>query len=86
MPDNPSLNSLDQMIVDLGGAGDAGKESKGPNNLLLEHLQAARRSLLGSMLGEYRSSLEDAKESAAYISDKTVQSDIKKRLQTLMRN
>jgi hypothetical protein len=86
MPDNPRLNSLDQMIVDLGGAGDAGRESRGPNNLLLEHLQAARRSLLGSMFGEYRSNLKDAKESAAYISDKTVQSEIRKRLQTLMSN
>jgi hypothetical protein len=37
------------------------------------------------MSGEYRSNLKDAKESAAYISDKTVQSEIRKQLQALMR-
>jgi len=80
------LKTLDQLIVDAGGAGDAGKQSRGPNSLLLEHLRAARSSLLGSMSGEYRSSLQDAKESTAYISDKNAQSDIRKRLKNLIGN
>jgi hypothetical protein len=72
------------LIADAGGAGDAGKQSSGPHGLLLEHLRAARSSLLGSMSGEYRSSLQEAKESAACIADKNTQSDIKKRLQSLI--
>jgi hypothetical protein len=82
--DTASLQSLDRLILDAGGAGEAGKHSKSPNGLLLEHLRAARSSLLGAMPGEYRSSLREAKESAAYIADKTTQADIKKRLQNLI--
>lgn len=45
---------------------------------MLEHLQAARRNLLGSRLGEYQSSLEQAKESVDVgISDKGIRGDIK---------
>jgi hypothetical protein len=84
VPDNTSLKNLDQLIVDVGGGGDAGKQSAGPCNLLIEHLRAARSSFLGSMPGEYRSSLREAKESATCISDKTTQVDIKKRLQNLI--
>jgi hypothetical protein len=83
--DSTSLNSIDQLIVDLGGA-HVGTQSKGPCGLLLEHLRAARSNLLGSMSGEYRSSLQDAKESVACISDKNTQSDIRKRLQNLIGN
>jgi len=79
-----SLESLDQLILDVGGAGDAGKQSRSPHGLLLEHLRAARTSFLGSMSGEYRSSLQEAKESAACIADKTTQLDVKKRLQHLI--
>jgi hypothetical protein len=83
VPDTTSLNSIDQLIVDLGGA-DAGTQSKGPCGLLLEHLRSARTSFLGSMAGEYRSSLEEAQESVACISDKNTRTDIKKRLQVLI--
>ena len=38
------------------------------------------------MPGEYKSSLKEAKESAACISDKTSQHDIKNRLQMLINN
>lgn len=62
---NNSLESLDRLLADLGGSGDAGKSSVGPCGLLLEHLDSARRSLLGSMPGEYRL----ARESVACISD-----------------
>jgi hypothetical protein len=80
------LKDLDRLIVDVGGAGDVGKQSRGPHGLLIEHLRAARNSLLGSMSGEYRSNLQEAKKSAACISDKNTQSDIKRRLQTLISN
>jgi hypothetical protein len=80
------LKSLDQLIVDAGGAGDAGKQSRGSHGLLLEHLRAARSSFLGSMPGEYRSSLQEARESAACISDKNAQRDIRQRLQSLIGN
>jgi hypothetical protein len=84
VPDNKSLQSLDQLIADVGGAGNAGKQSKSPHGLLVEHLRAARTSFLGSMPGEYRSSLQEAKTSAACIADKNTQSDVRKRLQTLI--
>ena len=84
MADNTSLQSLDRLILDVGGADDAGTHSKSPNGLLIEHLRAARTNFLGSMSGEYRSSLQEAKESATYIADKTTQVDIKQRLQKLI--
>ena len=84
MPDKESLQSLDRLILDAGGADDAGKHSKTSHGLLIEHLRAARSSLLGAMPGEYRSSLQEAKESAACIAEKTVQNDIKQRLQKLI--
>lgn len=84
MPDKTSLQSLDRLIADVGGASDAGKQSKSPHGLLVEHLRAARTSFLGSMPGEYRSSLQEAKASAAYIADKNTQSDVRERLQTLI--
>jgi hypothetical protein len=84
VPDNTSLQSLDRLIADVGGSGDAGKQSKSPHGLLVEHLRAARTSFLGSMPGEYRSSLQEAKTSATCIADKNTQSDVRKRLQSLI--
>jgi len=52
--------------------------------LLVEHLRAARTSFLGSMRGEYRSSLQEAKTSAACIADKNTQNDVRMRLQILI--
>lgn len=83
MPDTTSLASIDQLIVDLGGA-HPGTQSRGPCGLLLEHLRSARTSFLGSMAGEYKSSLEEARESAACIFDKNARNDVKKRLQILI--
>ena len=80
----PNLIQLDQLLAELGGSADAGKESRGHYRLLLEHLRSARASLLGAMPGEYKSSLEEAKVSAACISNKDTQADIKKRLQDLI--
>jgi hypothetical protein len=83
VPDTTSLNRIDQLIVDLGGA-NAGTQSRGPCGLLLEHLRSARTSFLGSMPGEYRSSLQEARGSVACIGDKNARTEIKKRLQLLI--
>jgi len=80
------LETLDELIADLGGGGNAGAQSSGPCKLLLEHLRSARTSFLGSMPGEYRSSLEEARESAACIPDKTRQTAIKQRLKSMIGN
>jgi hypothetical protein len=82
MPQN-QLRCLDELIATLGGA-DTGAHSQGPSGLLLEHLQAARRDLLGSIMSEYRLSLQQAKESVASILDKTARAEMKKRLQGLI--
>ena len=84
MPPASSLTSLDQLIAEVGGGGNAGAQSNGPCTLLLEHLRSARTSFLGSMPGEYRSSLQEARESAACIADKTARTTIKQRLQSLI--
>lgn len=83
MQQDDHLKSLDDLIATLGGA-DTGSQSPGPSGLLLEHLQAARRDLLGSIVGEYRFSLKEAKGSVASISDKTARTEMKRRLQTLI--
>jgi hypothetical protein len=53
-------------------------------DLLREHLQAARRDLLGSMRGEYRASLQFADESVSCIAGKGVRAETKKLLQGLL--
>lgn len=77
------LQCLDKLIAGLGGA-DSGKQSEGRCELLLEHLQAARRDLLGSMPGEYGLSLQQAEESAGSISDKNDRNEIRKTLRQLI--
>jgi len=77
------LKCLDQLISDLGGA-DTGTQSVGPCGLLLEHLQAARRHVLGSMHNEYGLSLTQAKESVACITDKGARTKMKGTLQSLI--
>ena len=62
------LKCLDDLIADIGGA-DEGMQTVGPSGLLLEHLQAARRGLLGAMRAEYNSSLEQAQESLGCVPD-----------------
>ncbi len=83
MQQDDDLKSLDELIATLGGA-DTGAQSPGPSGLLLEHLQAARRDLLGSIIGEYRFSLKEAKGSVASILDSTARTEMKRRLQTLI--
>lgn len=83
MRQDRDLRCLDDLIVGLGGA-DNGTQSASPCSLLLEHLQAARRDLLGSMPGEYGLSLQQAKESVGCIADKTARAEMKKRLRSLL--
>lgn len=78
------LMSLDRLIADVGGAGHEGTQSRSSHGLLLEHLRAARTNLLGAMLSEYKSSLQEAKESAGCVADKTSQVDFKERLRKLI--
>jgi hypothetical protein len=77
------LKSLDDLIAGLGGD-SSGMQTTGPCGLLMEHLQAARRGLLGSMRGDYAVSLEQAKESLACISDRNSRVSTKATLQGLI--
>jgi hypothetical protein len=77
------LKCLDELIATLGGA-DNGTHSQGPCALPVEHLEAARRNLLGASLGEYRFSLEQAKESVVCVIDKNARNEIKKLLRSLI--
>ncbi len=83
MPQNTDLKRLDELVAKLGGD-DIGKQSTGPCGLLMEHLQAARRDLLGSMRGEYASSLKFAKESSSCIPGKSSRAETRKVLQSLI--
>lgn len=84
MQQDKDLVCLDELIAEFGGSNDAEMQSRGPCDLLLEHLQAARRDLLGSMPGEYSLSLGQAKESTACISGKSARTRTKKTLQSLI--
>ncbi len=77
------LKCLDDLIADLGGS-DASTHSKSPYGLLVEHLQAARRDLLGSMRAEYGLSLRQASDSVACISDSRARHQTKRILQRLL--
>ena len=83
MQQNNDLTCLEALIAGIGGA-DYGSRSPGPCGLLLEHLQAARRDLLGSQRNEYLKSLESAQESVSCIVDKGARNDMKKRLKDLI--
>src|SRR5271170_7751448 len=84
MPLDHKLKCLEELIARLGGADDVGKRSGGPCGLILEHLQAARRSLLGSMSGEYGMSLQQAMESVACIKDTVARSEVREILRSLI--
>jgi hypothetical protein len=83
MQPSADLQSLDELLIKLGGAG-VGAHTAGPCKLLLEHLQAARRGLLGSMRAEYHSSLQFAKESIACIPGAGDRAEAKGILQVLI--
>jgi hypothetical protein len=83
MQQSTELSSLDELLVKLGGAGVLA-QTAGPCGLLLEHIQAARRDLLGSRGAEYISSLKFAKESAGCIPGKIDRAEAKGILQGLI--
>jgi len=83
MQQGKDLKRLDELIAGLGGD-HGGTQTKGPCGLLLEHVQTARRHLLGAMSGEYSLSLEQAKDSLGCISDKTSRSKTGAILQSLI--
>ena len=83
MQQDKDLKCLDELIAGLGGP-ESGTHSTGPCGLLLEHLQAARRDLLGSMPGEYSLSLRQAKEFVGCIHDPSARSKTKEILQGLI--
>lgn len=83
MQQNKELIHLDELIADLGGT-VTGMHSIGSCGLLLKHLQAARRDLLGTMRGEYLFSLQQAKESVGCISDQRIRAETRKILQGLL--
>jgi hypothetical protein len=73
------LKRIEKLLADLGGAGSQGR---GPSDLLLEHIEAARRYLVGSMPGEYIVSLEQAHASLGCIADKHTRSEARKVLRS----
>jgi len=79
MQQDEELKILDEMIADLGGSSDVPA-----CDLLLEHLQAARRYLLGSMPGEYGLCLQQARESVFSIPEKAAGTETKKILRYLI--
>jgi len=83
MQQSTDLKRLDNLIANLGGD-DIGARSSGPCGLLMEHMQAARRGLLGSMRAEYCSSLQFAKESVGCIPGKDARAETKRILQGLI--
>jgi hypothetical protein len=70
------LHRLDTLLAVLGG------RNRGPCDLLMEHIEAARRYLLGSMPGEYIVSLEQALASVSCIADKRRRSELKTALRS----
>lgn len=79
MQPDEELRILDEMMADLGGSNTAPA-----CDLLLEHLRAARRNLLGAMPREYRLCLELARESVASIPHKAAGTETKKMLRYLI--
>ena len=79
MQQDEDLKCLDELIAAVGGSHDAA-----PTDLLLEHLRATRRYLLGSTRAEYCFCLEQAKESVFAVRDKTARIEIKATLQSLI--
>ena len=85
MRQDKDLKTLDELIAGIGGS-DFGMQSSGPCGLLLEHLQTARRSLLGSMGDEYCLSLEQAREFVGCIHDKGTRAKTQETLEALMKS
>ena len=73
MRSDEKIRRLDQLIQALEGSA-----------MVLEHLQAARRYLLGASFGEYRSCLQFGLDSSFSIADRGVREDAKATLAFLL--
>jgi len=83
MKQDQDLKSLDELIAEFDGSTPSGRNGV-QSGLLLEHLRAARRNLLGSMPGEYGLSLAQATKSLGHFPDKAFRTGITTRLRSLM--
>lgn len=81
---NPDLARIEKLIAHLGG-NLSGSQSSGPYDLLIEHLEAARQSLLGGMPREYQGSLRNAMDSAAAIEKSEVRKEAVETLRGLQK-
>lgn len=79
------LRSLEQMIAKLGGE-DEGVRSEGPCGELLEHLEAARRELIGSMPTEYALSLQQASDAVWCVPDHDLRTEFTRTLDELRKS
>ncbi|MEQ1947276.1 MAG: hypothetical protein ABL995_08805 [Bryobacteraceae bacterium] len=77
------LNLLDELIAGVS-RNDRGAQSEGPSGLMLEHLRAARSSLLGAMRVEYNFSLESAIATLSSVPEKVARLKVKHVLQRLI--
>lgn len=84
MQSHRSLDQLDRLIQDFGGSSEPFQRKLGTSEALLEHLQAARRYLLGVSPGEYRSSLQMAQSSLFSIADGATRAQVKAMLAGLL--
>lgn len=83
MQQSPSLERLEEVIANLNAADGPGRRPPGSCELLLEHLEAARRNLLGRAMLEYALNLEQALDSIGCIEVKDLQARTTRLLQDL---
>ncbi len=79
---NDHLKLLDQLIAKLGGR-DEGIQTEGPCPQLLEHLEAARFELIGSMPTEYALSLRQASDVVYCLPDRDLRDEFTRALDEL---
>lgn len=79
-----NLGRLEELIASLGGGNNPGTHSEGSCVLLLGHLETARRSMLGSMRGEYALNLDQAKNAIGCIPPGNQRDQAKQTLQFLI--
>jgi hypothetical protein len=77
------LQRLDEVITSLHGDEDPGTHGRGSCDLLLEHLRAARRNLLGSARLEYDLNLEQSLSAVDCIPSKDLRARVKQVLESL---
>lgn len=79
-----NLGRLDALIATYSvPISSTGSNTRGPCDLLVERLQAARRCLLGNMTFEYEMNLKQAVGSLDCISEKTQLTHVRRELEHL---